>query len=40
MQDIVDQVQRVTDLIGEIGTAAGEQTKGIGVVTNAVTPLD
>jgi methyl-accepting chemotaxis protein len=40
MTDIVDQVQRVTDLIGEIGNSTHEQTSGIGLVGSAVTELD
>jgi methyl-accepting chemotaxis protein len=40
MQDILAQVQRVTDLIGEISTATAEQTQGIGMVSTAVTELD
>jgi methyl-accepting chemotaxis protein len=40
MQDIVSQVQRVSQLIGEISSAAGEQSSGIGLVGDAVTQLD
>jgi methyl-accepting chemotaxis protein len=40
MDDIVGQVSRVTDLISEIGAAAGEQTEGIGQVNTAITQLD
>lgn len=40
MHDIVVQVKRVADLIGEISAAAVEQTSGIGHVSNAVTQLD
>lgn len=40
MSVIVDQVQRVTDLIGEISTATTEQTQGIGLVSTAVSQLD
>ncbi len=40
MKDIVDQVQRVTDLIGEISNTTGKQTLGIGVVSAAVSELD
>jgi methyl-accepting chemotaxis protein len=36
MQDIVTQVQRVNVLIGEITTAAHEQTQGITQVGHAV----
>jgi methyl-accepting chemotaxis protein len=40
MSDIVGQVQRVTDLIGEISSATIEQTSGIGQVNQAVLQLD
>ena len=40
MNDIVLQVKRVADLIGEISAAAVEQTSGIGQVSHAVTQLD
>ncbi len=40
MQDIVTQVQRVNVLIGEITTAAHEQTQGITQVGDAVGQLD
>ncbi|WP_374566629.1 methyl-accepting chemotaxis protein [Ideonella sp.] len=40
MADIVGQVQRVTDLIGEISSATIEQTSGIGQVNQAVVQLD
>ena len=40
MKDIVDQVQRVTDLIGEISNTASEQTHGISLVSTAVNQLD
>ena len=40
MDDIVTQVQRVSDLIGEISSATGEQTIGISQVGEAVTQLD
>ena len=40
MGDVVAQVQRVTDLIGTISAATGEQTTGIGQVGHAVTQLD
>ena len=32
MQEIVSSVQRVTDIIGEINSAASEQASGIGAV--------
>ena len=40
MGDIVAQVQKVSDLIGEISSASLEQTSGIGQVSDAVTQLD
>ncbi|OGA81550.1 MAG: chemotaxis protein [Burkholderiales bacterium RIFCSPHIGHO2_01_FULL_63_240] len=40
MGDIVVQVKRVTDLIGEISSASGEQSRGIEQVSDAVTQLD
>jgi methyl-accepting chemotaxis protein len=40
MDEIVDQVRKVTDLIGEISTATHEQTAGIGLVSGAITELD
>jgi methyl-accepting chemotaxis protein len=40
MADIVGQVRRVNDLIGEINNATQEQKQGIGQVSNAVSQLD
>jgi methyl-accepting chemotaxis protein len=40
MTAIVDQVKRVTDLIGEITSAAIEQSQGIGQVGDAVAQMD
>jgi methyl-accepting chemotaxis protein len=40
MREIVDSVQRVSDIIGEISAAASEQSSGIGQVNTAVTQLD
>jgi methyl-accepting chemotaxis protein len=40
MSDIVQQVKRVTDLIGEITSSTLEQSNGIGQVNQAVTQLD
>ncbi len=40
MSEIVAQVRRVTDLIGEITSATAEQSSGIGQVNQAVTHLD
>ncbi len=40
MQDIVTQVKRVTDLIGEITNASSEQSSGIRQVSAAITKMD
>ncbi|MBB4843788.1 methyl-accepting chemotaxis protein [Paucibacter oligotrophus] len=40
MGDIVNQVKRVTDLIGEISSSSMEQSTGIGQIGDAVTQLD
>jgi len=40
MQEIVASVQRVTDVIGEITSAANEQSAGLDAVTQAVSELD
>jgi methyl-accepting chemotaxis protein len=40
MQDIVDSVQRVSDIIGEITAATAEQSEGIGHVNNTIGELD
>ena len=40
MDEIVDSVQRVTDMIGAITAASAEQSGGIGNVNGAVTQLD
>ncbi len=40
MDDIVVQVKRVSDLIGEIGSATHEQTQGISQIGDAVSQLD
>jgi methyl-accepting chemotaxis protein len=40
MREIVNGVQRVTDIIAEISTAATHQSGGIGQVNEAVTQLD
>ncbi|MBI3367952.1 MAG: HAMP domain-containing protein, partial [Burkholderiales bacterium] len=40
MREIVDSVQRVTDIIGEISAAATEQSSGIGQVNGSVVQLD
>jgi methyl-accepting chemotaxis protein len=40
MSDIVAQVKRVADLIGEISASAHEQTSGIDQINQAITQLD
>ena len=40
MQEIVTQVRKVNDLIGEIASAVQEQSSGIGQVNQAVTQMD
>src|SRR5450830_273893 len=40
MTDIVNSVQRVSDIIGEITGAAAEQSQGIGEVNQAIVQLD
>jgi methyl-accepting chemotaxis protein len=40
MGDLVSQVRRVTDILGEIASATFEQNSGIGQVNQAVTHLD
>jgi aerotaxis receptor len=40
MDDIVSQVKRVSDLIGDISTATAEQSAGIGQVGQAISHLD
>jgi methyl-accepting chemotaxis protein len=40
MNEIVTQVKRVTDLIGEITSASLEQSSGIGQVNQAITQMD
>jgi uncharacterized phage infection (PIP) family protein YhgE len=40
MSEIVGSVQRVSDIIGEITAAAGEQSDGIAQVNTAVSQLD
>ncbi len=40
MQDLVQQVRRVTDLLGEIASATTEQSSGIGLVNHSVSQLD
>jgi len=40
MEDIVSQVKRVNDMIGEISSASSEQSTGIGQIGDAVAQLD
>eukprot|EP01031_Cornospumella_fuschlensis_P042127 gene42127-biopygen33591 len=40
MHDIVEQVRKVTDLIGEIANTTSEQSRGIEQVNTAVTQMD
>ena len=40
MNDVVMQVRKVTDLVGEIAHASTEQSQGIGQINQAVTQLD
>ena len=40
MQEIVEQVRKVNDLIGEIASTSGEQSRGIEQVNTAVTQMD
>ena len=40
MNEIVASVQRVTDIIGEISAASGEQSSGLGQINTAVADLD
>jgi len=40
MTELVASVQRVSDIIGEISAASGEQSSGIGLVNTAVADLD
>ena len=40
MQDIVDSIQRVTGLMGEISAASREQSQGVAQVGEAITQMD
>jgi methyl-accepting chemotaxis protein len=40
MQDIVEEVRKVNELIGEIAGTAGEQSRGIEQINQAVTQMD
>ncbi len=40
MQEVVDAIRRVTDLMGEISVASGEQSAGVSQVVEALAQLD
>ncbi len=40
MQEIVQSIQRVTDIVGEISSASNEQNAGVSQVSEAVTQMD
>ncbi|TWC67451.1 methyl-accepting chemotaxis protein [Herbaspirillum sp. SJZ099] len=40
MSDVINAVQRVTDIMGEISAASSEQSAGIGQVSRAVSQMD
>jgi len=40
MQEVVDSIQRVTDIMGEISTASKEQSIGVAQVGEAITQMD
>jgi methyl-accepting chemotaxis protein len=40
MQEIVASIQRVSDIVGEISSASGEQAQGVALVGQAVTDMD
>ena len=40
MDEIVSSVKRVTDIMGEIASASGEQEAGIGQINQAITEMD
>ena len=40
MEEIVSSVKRVTDIMGEIASASGEQEAGIGQINQAITEMD
>jgi methyl-accepting chemotaxis protein len=40
MAEVVNSIRRVTDLMGEINTASGEQSRGVAQVSEAVTQMD
>jgi methyl-accepting chemotaxis protein len=40
MTEVVDSIKRVTDIMGEISAASGEQAKGVAQVGGAITQMD
>lgn len=40
MKEIVDSIQRVTDIMGEIASASSEQNAGIGQISQAINDMD
>ncbi len=40
MQEVVQSIQRVTDIVGEISNANAEQNAGVAQVGQAVTSMD
>jgi len=40
MAEVVDSIQRVTDIVGEISAASGEQAEGVGQVGQTVSEMD
>src|SRR5262249_29141343 len=40
MSEVVDSIQRVTDIMGEISTASAEQSSGIEQVNRAISEMD
>jgi len=40
MAEVVQSIQRVTDIMGEISAASGEQSQGVAQVSEAVTQMD
>ncbi len=40
MAEVVDSIQRVTDIVGEISVASGEQAEGVGQVGQTVSEMD
>ncbi|MFN9726194.1 methyl-accepting chemotaxis protein [Acidovorax sp.] len=40
MSEVVDAIRRVTDIVGEISAASGEQSQGVAQVAEAITHMD